>query len=92
MSRHIEPRDTKSRGLATSEALSTEGLSTLYEKNQIAVQTRFDGLLFHLSGRRLREMDIAPEIEFQPAKKPTAASDMYNDPLVERGGNSTKAG
>jgi hypothetical protein len=37
-------------------------------------------------------MDIAPEIEFQPAKKPTVASDMYNDPPVERGGNSTKAG
>jgi glycosyltransferase involved in cell wall biosynthesis len=56
------------------------------------VQARFAGLLFHVRGRRFRESDLNPEIEFQLAKKPTAASDLCNDPLVEHGGNSTKAG
>jgi glycosyltransferase involved in cell wall biosynthesis len=56
------------------------------------METRFDALLFHLHERRMQEIDQTSETAFQRTKKPTAASDMCNDPLLEQGGNSTKAG
>jgi hypothetical protein len=56
------------------------------------METRFDALLFHLHERRMQEIDQTSETAFQRTKKPTAASDMCNDPLMEQGGNSTKAG